>query len=71
MDTFFFNITSDVLSYAYQLLFYISLPCKHSFILPVLLSLSAVPFCSIQRRLPDDRQVEDSFVEPASCPSLD
>lgn len=59
MDTFFFNITSDVLSYAYQLLFYITLSCKHSSILPVLLSLGAVPFSSIQHKVgPDDRQID-------------
>lgn len=65
---FFFNITSDVLSYAYQLLFYITLPCKHSSILPVLLSLDTVPFSSIQHREADDRQVEVSrSVQPALC----
>lgn len=53
MDTFFFNITSDVLSYAYPLLFYIILPCKHSSILPVLLFLDAFP-----HREPRDKQVD-------------
>lgn len=58
MDTFC-NITSDALSYAYQLLFYVTLHYKHSSILPVLLSLYAVPFNSIQHRAEaDDRQVE-------------
>lgn len=65
MDTFFFcNITSDVLSYAYQLLFYITLPCKHSSILPVSLSVDAAPSGSIQHR-------EDVKVASASSPSLD
>lgn len=51
MDTFFFfNITSDVLSYAYQLLFCITLSCKHSSVLPVLLSPGAVAFSSIQQQ---------------------
>lgn len=56
MDTFFFNITSDVLSYAYQLLFYITLPCKHSSILIVLLSVYDVPFSSIIQHSRNRRQ---------------
>lgn len=30
MDTVCLTFTSDVLSYAHQLLFYVTLPCKHS-----------------------------------------
>lgn len=40
----FFNITPDVLSYAYQLLFYITLPCRHSSIFLLFLSLGYEPF---------------------------
>lgn len=56
-----FNITSDVLSYAHQLLFYVTLPCKHSSILPVLLWM--LPFSIIRHRVePLDRRVEVQFV---------
>lgn len=60
MDTFFCNITSDVLSYAYQLLFYITLPCEHSSILPVSLGVDAAPSGSVQHR-------EDNKMTGKSC----
>lgn len=66
---YLFNINPDVLSYAYQLLFYITLPCIPPFCLSCvkIICLSATSWQSRSRCT----QEEVSFVDPATCPSPD
>lgn len=49
----FYNITSDVLSYAYQLLFCITFPRKHSSILPACLVWKACILAVSNTRMTD------------------